>query len=67
MDTIIIHPKTKTSLLKYLAKRLDIPYEISKGKPVRLSGKFAGKLSSKTAKKLQEHIAQSRNEWERNI
>lgn len=33
----------------------------------RLSERFAGKLSSKTAKQLQEHITQSRNEWERDI
>lgn len=36
-------------------------------KTTKLSERFAGKLSSKTAKKLQEHIIQSRNEWERDI
>ena len=36
-------------------------------KTVKLSEKFAGKLSSKTARQLQEHIVQSRNEWGRGI
>lgn len=36
-------------------------------KATKLSDRFAGKLSSKTAKQLQAHILESRNEWERNI
>lgn len=32
-----------------------------------LSDKFAGKLSSSTARKLQKHVVQSRKEWERDI
>ena len=32
-----------------------------------LSEKYAGRLSSKTAKALQLHITESRNEWERSI
>jgi len=36
-------------------------------KTTKLSERFAGKLSSKTAKQLQEHIVKSRNEWERDI
>lgn len=38
--------------------------EIAKTK---LSDRFAGKLSSETGKQLQDYVAQSRNEWERNI
>ncbi len=34
-------------------------------KPEKLSDQFRGKLSAKTAKALQKHVAQSRNEWER--
>nr|WP_293837125.1 hypothetical protein [uncultured Arsenicibacter sp.] len=30
----------------------------------RLSERFAGKLSADTAKALQQHIQQSRSEWE---
>ena len=29
----------------------------------KLSEKYAGKLSSKTVEKLQQHIQQTRNEW----
>lgn len=36
-------------------------------KTTKLSDRFAGKLSAKTAKQLQDHIVQSRNEWERDI
>ena len=32
-----------------------------------LAQKFAGKLSDKTAEELHEHIAKSRNEWNRDI
>ncbi len=32
-----------------------------------LSDKYAGKLSAKVGEALQQHIAQSRDEWERNI
>lgn len=33
----------------------------------KLSEKYAGKLSSDTADQLQQYIAESREEWERNI
>jgi len=33
----------------------------------KLSGKYAGKLSADAGKSLQKHIAESRDEWERNI
>jgi len=36
-------------------------------KPAKLSDKYAGKLSKEVGKELQKHVAQSRNEWERNI
>lgn len=32
----------------------------------KLSEKYAGKLSSEVGEKLQKHITQSRNEWNRN-
>lgn len=36
-------------------------------KPAKLSDKYAGKLSKEVGQELQKHVAQSRNEWERNI
>lgn len=33
----------------------------------QLSDKYAGKLSEKVGAALQQHIAESRKEWERNI
>ncbi|MBK7939787.1 MAG: hypothetical protein IPJ82_23115 [Lewinellaceae bacterium] len=33
----------------------------------RLSDKYAGKLSAEVGEALQRHIAESRDEWERNI
>lgn len=33
----------------------------------KLSEKFAGSISKKTAEKLQTHIHEIRNEWERDI
>ena len=44
-------------LIKVLKKNV-----VSKQK---LSKKYAGKLSSDTAEKLQTYVAESRNEWER--
>ena len=35
--------------------------------PAKRSDKYAGKLSKEVGQALQKHIAQSRNEWERNI
>lgn len=31
-----------------------------------LSERFAGKLSARTAEALQQHVTESRNEWDRN-
>lgn len=33
----------------------------------KLSDKYAGKLSAEVGEALQQHIAESRDEWERNI
>lgn len=33
----------------------------------KLSDKYSGKLSSDFADKLQKHITESRNEWDRNF
>ncbi|HRI61732.1 MAG TPA: hypothetical protein PK228_18470 [Saprospiraceae bacterium] len=33
----------------------------------KLSNKYAGKLSAEVGEALQQHIAESRSEWERNI
>lgn len=33
----------------------------------KLSERFAGSISKKTAEKLQKHINEIRNEWERDI
>lgn len=35
--------------------------------PFKLSEKYSGKLSEETNKALQQHIEESRNEWERSI
>lgn len=43
------------NLIKLLKKNTDTSQ--------KLSEKYAGKLSSATVEKLQQHIKQSRNEW----
>ena len=43
------------NLIKLLKKNADTSQ--------KLSEKYAGKLSSATVEKLQQHIKQSRNEW----
>jgi hypothetical protein len=78
---IIIDIKKEQDLqvLLPLLERLKIAYKSLPGtkeanekkttaaKPTKLSDKYAGKLSKEVGQELQKHIAQSRNEWERNI
>ena len=59
-----------------LLERLKIAYKQvpakANGKPDtapadgKLSDKYAGKLSAEVGEALQQHIAESRDEWERN-
>lgn len=57
----------------YVGKEIEITYlplnEVNKesSKPKKTMKDFWGKLSDETAEKLHEHVAQSRDEWERNI
>ncbi len=66
MNTLLIEVTNQDAypLLKELEK-LHLIKVIQKNTPVkRLSERFAGKLSSQDAEKLQEHIKHSRNEWD---
>lgn len=70
MDTIIVqltHHKALKLLRELEELKLIRLFEKGKisGKP--LSDKFEGKLSSATASKLQLHVKESRQEWDRNI
>lgn len=66
METIIVQIRNnkalkllqeleELNLIKLLKKNTDTSQ--------KLSEKYAGKLSSATVEKLQQHIKQSRNEW----
>ncbi len=71
METITLEiiDKKALPLLKELEK-LDL-IKIQKREEQRpkekLSQRFAGKLGAQTGDELEEHVNQSRNEWERNI
>jgi len=58
---------------EYIGKEIEITYlplnEVNRTTsiPAKTMKDFWGKLSDDTAKKLHEHVAQSRDEWERNI
>ena len=63
-------------LLLPLLERLKISYKqipsesIGKARPAsdsKLSERYAGKLPADIGEAFQKHIAESRNEWERNI
>ena len=67
MDTVLIeltNPKA-FDLVKDL-EALQIIRVVSRQttEPQKLSERFAGKLSPETAKSLQKHITDSRDEWE---
>ena len=72
MDTITLHPKTKEEIIlfEYLAKALQMPYEINKAK-IRNSKKkpsdYFGTLSIEEGEKMHNYVNESRNEWNRNI
>ncbi len=51
----------KLNLIKIQKRKKQLPVS------EKLSQRFAGKLSLQTGDELEEHINQSRNEWERNI
>lgn len=59
---------------EYIGKEIEITYfpleELNKGKGTQSKKKmkdFWGALSDTAAAKLHEHVAESRQEWERNI
>ncbi|HEY4197029.1 MAG TPA: hypothetical protein VGM63_15910 [Mucilaginibacter sp.] len=67
MDTLLIQVTNHDaySLLNELEKLHLIKVLKKETNPSqKLSEKFAGKLPADTAKKLQEHIKQSRDEWD---
>jgi hypothetical protein len=70
MDTLVIQ-LTHQKALKLLMDLEELKLIRVLGKheqPVeKLSQKYAGKLSSDIGEQLQQHVTQSRNEWERNI
>jgi hypothetical protein len=70
MDTLTIEVTDKRAykLLKYLEDLHLIRVIAETIKPrQRLSEKYAGKLPEEVADNLQNHIIQSRKEWERSI
>jgi hypothetical protein len=67
MDTLLIQVTNQNaySLLNELEKlHLIKVLKKENGSSQKLSEKFAGKLPIDAAKKLQEHIKQSREEWD---
>jgi hypothetical protein len=67
MDTLLIQVTNQDaySLLNELEKlHLIKVLKNETSSSQKLSEKFAGKLPVDAAKKLQEHIKQSRNEWD---
>ena len=67
MDTLTIQVTDKNaySLLKELEKlNWIIVLKKETNSPQKLSDRFAGKLPIDAARKLQEHIKQSRDEWD---
>lgn len=66
MDTLLIQVTNHDAynLLNELEKLHLIKVLKKETTPQKLSDKFAGKLPSDAAKKLQEHIKQSREEWD---
>jgi len=70
MDTVLIQLTTpKTMKLLQELEDLHLLRVLKKNisSDIKLSDKYAGKLSADVAENLQRHIDQSRNEWERNI
>lgn len=67
MDTLLIEVINQNAynLLKELEKLHLIKVIKNTSAPaIKLSDKFAGKLPAADAEKLQEHIKQSRKEWD---
>lgn len=70
MDTVIIQlttPKTMRLLLELEDLHLLRVLKKNISEKTKLSDKYAGKLPINIADDLQNHIQQSRNEWESNI
>lgn len=56
--------------LKIAYKKLPLKVNGASDQPqvaAQLSDKYAGKLSASVGEALQQHVAESRSEWERNI
>ena len=67
MDMVLIQlttPKTMKLLLELEDLNLLRVLKKNISSDIKLSDKYAGKLSSDVAEDLQKHIEQSRNEWE---
>ena len=66
METIVVQ-LTNTKALKLLQELEELNLikllKRNSDSSQKLSEKYAGKLSTATVDKLQEHIKQSRNEW----
>lgn len=66
MDTLLIQVTNQDAhnLLNELEKLHLIKVLKKESSSQKLSDKFAGKLPADAARKLQEHIKQSREEWD---
>lgn len=70
MDTLVIqltHQKALKLLLDLEELRLIRVLKKNVQSEQKLSDKYAGKLPTDIGEQLQQHLTQSRNEWERNI
>ncbi|MFZ4465116.1 MAG: hypothetical protein ACOYN5_14810 [Bacteroidales bacterium] len=70
MDTVIIQlttPKTMKLLLELEELHLLRVIKKNISTKTKLSDKYAGMLPSNIAEDLQDHIEQSRGEWDSNI
>ena len=73
MKTLIIEIKDNKALL--MLKEMEKQHLISINesaeqntyKHIKLSSRFAGKLSAQTAAELQQQVSKSRDEWNRGI
>jgi hypothetical protein len=70
MDTVIVQlttPKTMKLLLELEDLHLLRVLKRNISSDIKLSDKYAGKLPANIADDLQQHIEQSRNEWDSSI
>lgn len=67
METLVINvPDKKSALVKQILQELGVTIKSETYIKVKPSD-YAGHISKEVAEKMQKDIAESRNEWERDI